>query len=1517
MLVHGREGGETRKRSRHMLSVSSDSPTAVVVPRDSPRTCFFKDGRKISVGDCALFKPAQDSPTSVGIIYSFTPKKESNLTLGVKWLYRPAKVKLLKGVALEALPNEVFYSFLLDEIPAASLLHPCKVAFLPKGAELPPGAASFVCRRVYDITNKCLWWLSDQDFIDERQEEVDKLLRKTHLDMHASLDKQQGPHSSNGLAATSTQKHSPDGVQNSSSYVYSKPKGKKRDRGDQSSEITKRERNARGEDGDSCQLRSERFLNLEIAKVAERGGLADSEAVAKLVHLMQPERSQRKIDLAGRSMLAGIIAATDKPDYLSQFIQLRGLVVLDEWLQEVHKGKIGSSGNVKDSDKSVESFILVLLCALVKLPVNLNALQMCNIGKSVNYLRSHKNSEIQQKARSLVDTWKKRVEAEMTLSDAKPGSTHPVPSPGRSRDGFHGIGSYKNPSSVKSSSVKLAQGETKLKSGSAYQSNVRTALAHVAAINNCNDEQSRIFDYGGSSEAALIVAREEKSSVSSHLHSDSQCSSDHDKYLVPCGKDESKRSTTSSKSADKTIGSDSRQCRHGKITNRSPAEKNDRLVHVGNFPEENYQKLIVKIPTRVHGLAQSIVRASAEDPSSRNSRASSPSLSETCNKSDATLRGKHNSNKSDEAGGLSAAEHQRTSDTRRSPDVSKAACSPAMNEVKSRTGHDSAFGPLNALIESCIMLSEADLPMSVGDDIGIKLLASVAVGEISDFGIVSPAVSPHRPSNSDIVLPAGKDSNISSVVSNINDGESTQHLGIPHEDLNQKAEDCLRDNGISVEHITIPCTRGTVADANVEVVNDKEGGGKDECCNQLPVSSKPVANDVEAKDRVNNVSLSDKFDSTADRDTTYPSVNKDDDVKNNVCVEPESLSPMEQNSRSVSLYSESGFTDEVPVISSRTSRHVVAVRATINVVKPTSVDHCDHANEEGNKRTVQGNVPSQIHEKQENFGMRCVDVSTDTGSKDENLDRREAFLQQSCHSSTQLCSSSVVLTDDLHSSTKESNFQGQRKEDSGSMTVNTGSFSATGGSVVKTKHIFDLNEGLNADDGNPVEPVNGVIDPCNAIVCPVDLSQNPIASASGGLLTSTTIKKPFVPTPDLLSSKTELGWKGPASTSAFRPAEPRKMPELLPCVSGAPHPDGGACKQARQPLDFDLNVADESVDQESEFELNSICKLETTSSLHSRGGLDLDLNKIEGSDMVQQSASENLRNEISIPPVKVSSSSIFLNGEASGKMDFDLNDGPAIEKLPVEQTSYSQLGCNNNPLQSSFGPRFYNSNAGNVIAWNPPGTSYSVSVSPSGLPDRKTFSVGGIGGGPHRFMGGSTSGLSFYPDTYRGSVLASSPALPFQHAPFQYPVFGFRPGFPPLTSALASGQSGYVDPITNGRISAIPSQLVGNAAAVSFQYPYGFPHSVPDIGNNGVFDNSQKWGNQGLDLNSGPGGVDLEGIDRSMPTVSRQVSAISSQPLVEEQAMMYSMGGGLLKRKESDGGSSMDKLNFKQPSWWR
>ena len=74
-----------------------------------------------------------------------------------------------------------------------------------------------------------------------------------------------------------------------------------------------------------------------------------------------------------------------------------------------------------------EDLLLALLRALDRLPVDLEALQTCIVGKSVNHLRSHKNLDIQKKARKLVDVWKKRVDTEMKLSgEVKPGSGHGI-----------------------------------------------------------------------------------------------------------------------------------------------------------------------------------------------------------------------------------------------------------------------------------------------------------------------------------------------------------------------------------------------------------------------------------------------------------------------------------------------------------------------------------------------------------------------------------------------------------------------------------------------------------------------------------------------------------------------------------------------------------------------------------------------------------------------------------------------------------------------------------------------------------------------------------------------------------------------------------------------------------------------------------------------------------------------------------------------------------------------------------
>ncbi|KMT10525.1 hypothetical protein BVRB_5g116490 [Beta vulgaris subsp. vulgaris] len=1590
--MHGREGDENRKLSWHMLSVPSTTTVAggVSDSNGSSSSCFVKDGRKINVGDCALFKPAKDSPPFVGLIRSWTSEKESNLKLRVNWLYRPAEVKLLKGAALEAAPNEVFYSFHSDEIPAASLLHPCKVAFLPKGVELPPGISSFVCRRVYDITNKCLWWLTDQDYIDDRQQEVDQLLHRTRIEMHASVEQQQDPRSPkpvNGSAATSPLKHSPDSVQNSSSNLSSHRKGKKRERGDQSFDAVKRERSTRPDDGHSSLLRSESMLNLEIAKLTERGGLVDSEAVVRLVRLMQPEKSEKKIDLTGRSMLAGIIAATEKLDCLNQFVQLRGLHVLNEWLQEIHKGKIGDSGNLKNSDRSVDDFLLVLLRALDRLPVNLNALQMCNIGKSVNHLRSHKNSEIQKKARSLVDTWKKRVEAEMSVNEVKPGSGQAVPWPGKSQhDSSHGGNRHPSESdaavrstvthhtSLKSAPVKPVPGESNPKSASAHPGAGRSALSPTSATDNYKDGQSRITANGGGSEPQT-VAREDKSSSSSQSHTNSQCSSDQGKYMVPCGKEDTRRSTAGSVSLNKTVASSTK---HHKSANgptsgahREPAsnksssmprnsvvEKVSHNAIDASGQESNNHKLIVKIPNRGRGSGQNNTVGCMEDSPCRNSRASSPVLPEKHDQADVFVRGnKLDSHQSPVVDVTSTSVHQRTSDARRSPNISKIASSPSRNEIKSRKTYDSSFSSMNALIESCAKFSEATASVSAGDDVGMNLLASVAAREISKSDNVSPAVSPHRNSKKvekscsnhvgnekqlhvEDVVQQGQSTNVADTENHINiaglskvDGESNE-LSVMTENLHQSVEGCLKTNGTLDEKfgtacppVSVACNEGRiVGDLHAESVTGELIASKEEIQNELLVANQGSGGSLEAEDKVKAASLDVEFEKKVHRDIALCPATNDDDRKSNVGQGLQSNIALEQNALAVAVQSDPVNKIEKPLmVSSGKSHQSAAVISTeVKTQKLESVASCDLARQAGNGLLKKETDPSSASVKQGEPVVCSADVDPDRICKDQNLENTDALTQQSGSSASQISSAVAVPEAELHSSsevTKSTAVEEKSQENSGFVTENVAQPPASGCPNVDAQLGFDLNEGFNGDEGKNDEPINLADRPCPEIVCSV--SPFSVSSTSCGLPASVTVaaaaKGPFVPHDDLLWNKQELGWKGSAATSAFRPAEPRKLMEGPLGTSKAPLLDAPASRPARFLLDIDLNVADESCVQEFNARNNPVCELMST-SLRSSGGLDLDLNKVdEAPDLahVGRYMNSNIqRAEVSTQHVKPSTSNVFSTGAASGKRDFDLNNGPATEEIPFEQIPSSQHNRVNIPLQTPLGPRINSSDTGNCFSWYPPGNSYSVSVTPSALPDREAFSIVGIGGGPQRVVGGPASALAFNPDAYRGSVLSSSPALPFHASPFQYPVLPFGTSFPLPTSALGAGSSGYMDPTGGGRISAIPSQLVGNAAGVSFQYPqaYVVSRAIPDASNNNVIESNHKWGKQGLDLNSGPGVLDMEVRDESLPIVSRQVSTMNSQSLAEEQARMYSMGGHV-KRKEPDGGWNIDKLNFKQSSW--
>lgn len=385
-----------------------------------------KDGRKINVGDCALFE-AENAPPFIGIIRSFSVDTKGQAKLSVNWLYRSPDIKLGKGVLLEAAPNEIFYSFHKDEIAAKYLLHPCKVAFLRKGVELPSGISSFVCRRVYDRASKCLWWLTDRECNNEHQEEVDQLLTRRPDILAATHMGGQSPGVLNVHGPSQQMKSSSEKMQNGS-FLFQE-KRKKKECADQNIDPAKRECSSKVGDSRAGHVKLGRAVRpVEIANITDKyGGLENSAGVEHLIHIMQEhvdDSAKKGTDLTSwRTMLVEVIANTNRDDCLNQFVQIGGLLIMDGWLQVAHKGKNNEGGSPKEGDTADDELLLMLLHAFNKLPVDLNALKKSSVGKSVNLLRSHKHSEIKKRAKYLVDTWKKRVAAELNNSDTISGSS--------------------------------------------------------------------------------------------------------------------------------------------------------------------------------------------------------------------------------------------------------------------------------------------------------------------------------------------------------------------------------------------------------------------------------------------------------------------------------------------------------------------------------------------------------------------------------------------------------------------------------------------------------------------------------------------------------------------------------------------------------------------------------------------------------------------------------------------------------------------------------------------------------------------------------------------------------------------------------------------------------------------------------------------------------------------------------------------------------------------------------------
>ncbi|KAL1318112.1 hypothetical protein HN51_070370 [Arachis hypogaea] len=1578
--MHG-SGSEEWKHSRHMW------PNATAVaPDSSPSQFICKDGRKIYVGDCALFKPPRHSPPFIGIIRKLIFNKEESPTLEVNWLYRHADVKLTKGV-LEAAPNEVFYSYHKNEISASSLLHPCKVAFLRKGVELPSGISAFVCRRVYDTENNCIWWLTDKEYINAVPEEVDRLLDKTKLEMHgAAQSGGRSPKPLNGPTSTQSLKSGSDSVQNSSSFG-TQVKGKKRERGDQGSDLSKRERLFKAEDGDFGPVRSESMLRSEISKITDKGGLVDFEGVERLVQLMQPDGADKKIDLGGRIILVNAIAATERDDCLSWFVQLRGLPVLDEWLQEVHKGKNGDSNTPKESDKSVEEFLLALLRALDRLPVNLHALQTCNVGKSVNHLRTHKNSEIQRKARSLVDTWKKRVEAEMNMTDSKSGSTRPVSwqaKPAASEISHVGNkktggsenatkGSAIQSSVSKNSLAKHGSGEALSKSSSAPSS-----IKLMTTSMGCTPKDQNVKALVGApaSDQPLTPIKEERSSSSSQSQNNSlSCSSEHAKTIGSCRED-SRSSTAVSMSASKIPGGTSRTRKssngvHGagvalaqkeptsvkSSTRNSPSEKVSptRVSHEKSFDppltdQGNNQRLILRLPNTARSPSRGASGAASEEPAipcgiasppadkneSRDRRVkakndglhtivSSNVITDACASNEASTGCEHGKGSpiADEQGRINE-------DGDQVPETSKQ--SNLSSGFISRSGqtYAASLSPMNALVESCVKFSEASASVSAGDD-GMNLLATVAAGEISTSGNVSPLASPERKSP---VVDESSSGNVSKLK---HPGEIAAHT-VTQSDRRASAEPQL--NAVDPvqfkndsRHPMTTISRGSAGEEAIST-SCKEKTGDDGA--QMNVSTADLSQNAEspcirpeiAESASETVPPSKKETREEPGGENYFHVQRDfgsqwvkpsssdskkemvdhlDEaiVKNDeMLVSKETIAGVkietELGEKLLKLSSDVGkdnkISTEVTGVSVQKSSVAESSESVefkkVDVMPPSASGNSLMASRDENANEMKLAATNPDEKPMDLESTVPADVS---GCDKDNSGLKE-ILGQCSGSSNLPALSKVPGKENEVSKTSVCNLDGKESDVAGEQHAHSIHPSLTvAGSDAGVILDFDLNEGFSVDDASHGEIVRQEEHTTSSAVHNPCALPFPISSISGGFHTTITVasavKGRVVLPENPLRSKGELGWKGSAATSAFRPAEPRKNSETPSTTGDIPSVDSTSSKQGRAPLDFDLNVADER----SFEDVGSHGSSESGPPDRSTMGLDLDLNRVdETPDAVSYSLSK-----LDAPtlPSKPSLSGRLSNG-GSVSRDFDLNNGPGLDEVGTEVPTRIQQMKNSAPIPSAIhGTRANNAEYGNYSSWFPPGNSYSAITVPPLLPGRGEQSYVAAAGA-QRIMG-PTGSAAFGPELYRGPVLSSAPAVAYQPtaAPFPYPGgFPFETSFPLSSNSFSVGSATFIDSSTVGGLCfpTMPSQPVAPGGVVSSTYPRPYVMSLPG-GTSNVIPDTRKWGSQSLDLNSGPGGTDT---DRR-----------------EEHMKMFQVAG-VLKRKEPDGGwDGADRFSYKQPSW--
>ncbi|XP_070027428.1 ASI1-immunoprecipitated protein 3-like isoform X3 [Nicotiana sylvestris] len=99
-----------------------------------------------------------------------------------QWFHRPEEAQRRNGGNWQSRDTrELFYSFHRAEVPAESVMHKCVVHFIPLNKQIPGGKEhpGYIFQKVYDTEQMKLFKLTDKDYEDTKQQEIDLLVQKT------------------------------------------------------------------------------------------------------------------------------------------------------------------------------------------------------------------------------------------------------------------------------------------------------------------------------------------------------------------------------------------------------------------------------------------------------------------------------------------------------------------------------------------------------------------------------------------------------------------------------------------------------------------------------------------------------------------------------------------------------------------------------------------------------------------------------------------------------------------------------------------------------------------------------------------------------------------------------------------------------------------------------------------------------------------------------------------------------------------------------------------------------------------------------------------------------------------------------------------------------------------------------------------------------------------------------------------------------------------------------------------